>query len=285
MTGLVLEGGAMRGLFTAGVMDVMMEHGVEVDGVIGVSAGAAFGCNYKSHQPGRVIRYNLKYCRDWRYCSFRSLLLTGDLFGAAFCYRSLPGTLDPFDNETFDHSPSSFWVVCTDVETGMPVYRRCDRAGDECSDWIRASASMPLVSRVVELEGGKYLDGGIADSIPLRAFEKLGFERNIVILTQPEGFVKQPSRGMGLMRWALRRYPKVVEKLADRHVRYNQDVAYAHSRERDGAALVICPEETLNIGRVEHDPTKMRAVYELGRKAGEQRLKDIVAFVNAQEAK
>jgi len=108
MTGLVLEGGAMRGLFTAGVMDVMMEHGVEVDGVIGVSAGAAFGCNYKSHQPGRVIRYNLKYCRDWRYCSFRSLLLTGDLFGAAFCYRALPGTLDPFDNETFDHSPASF---------------------------------------------------------------------------------------------------------------------------------------------------------------------------------
>ena len=167
----------------------------------------------------------------------------------------------------------------------MPVYRRCDRAGDECSDWIRASASMPLVSRVVELEGGKYLDGGIADSIPLRAFETLGFERNIVILTQPEGFVKQPSRGMGLMRWALRRYPKVVEKLADRHVRYNQDVTYVRSRERDGAALVICPEEKLNISRVEHDPTKMRAVYELGRKAGEQRLKDIVAFVNAQEVK
>lgn len=279
MTGLVLEGGAMRGLFTAGVLDMLLEADIRFDGAIGVSAGAAFGCNFKSRQSGRVIRYNTRYSRDWRYCSFRSMLLTGDLFGAKFCYRDLPNKLDPFDNETFNRNPMSFWVVVTDVETGLPHYRRVDRAGDECSDWIRASASMPLVSRVVELEGRGYLDGGIADSIPLRAFEERGFERNVVILTQPEGFVKVPSSGLGLMRLMLRKYPKMVDTLANRHVNYNEAVAYVKQREKEGAALVIRPKEKLDIGRVEHDPDKMRAVYELGREAGREKLNEIRAFL------
>ncbi|MBQ7868299.1 MAG: GNAT family N-acetyltransferase [Clostridia bacterium] len=279
-TGLVLEGGAMRGLFSAGVMDVMMENGIRFDGVMGVSAGAAFGCNIKSHQPGRVIRYNVWFCKDKQYCSIWSLLRTGDLFGADYCYRVVPRQLDVFDVDTFQRDPGEFWVVCTDVETGEAIYQRLDQADDRDMEYIRASASMPLVSRVVEMDGHKMLDGGIADSIPLKAFEQRGYQRNVVILTQPEGFVKQPSKGMGLLRLALRKYPKVVEKLADRHIRYNEDVAYVRSRERDGAALVICPDEKLDIGRVEHDPQKMRAVYELGRKAGERGLKDVQAFVN-----
>ena len=279
MTGLVLEGGAMRGLFTAGVLDVLMEEDVAFDGVMGVSAGAAFGCNFKSRQIGRVIRYNTRYARDWRYCSFRSLLLTGDLFGAKFCYRDLPNELDPFDNEAFNNNPMAFWVVCTDVETGKPIYRRVGRAGDECSDWIRASASMPLVSREVEMEGRKYLDGGIADSIPLRAFEERGYERNVVILTQPEGFVKEPSSGMGLMRMMLRRYPNMLETLSSRHISYNEAVAYVEQREKAGAALVIRPKVKLNIGRVEHDPEKMCAVYEMGREIGNEKLNEIKAFL------
>ena len=281
-TGLVLEGGAMRGLFSAGVMDVMMENGIRFDGVMGVSAGAAFGCNIKSHQPGRVIRYNTRFCRDKRYCSIWSLICTGDLFGADYCYRVVPRQLDVFDVDTFQHDPGEFWVVCTDVETGEAIYQRLDQADDRDMEYIRASASMPLVSRVVEMDGRKMLDGGIADSIPLKAFEQRGYQRNVVILTQPEDFVKQPSKGMGMMWLALRKYPKVVEKLEDRHIRYNQDVAYVRSREHDGAALVICPDEKLDIGRVEHDPEKMRAVYELGRKAGERRLKDVRAFMNVQ---
>ena len=282
MTGLVLEGGAMRGLFSAGVMDVMMENGLAFDGVIGVSAGAAFGCNYKSRQPGRTIRYNMKYSRDWRYCSFRSLLRTGDLYGAEFCYRALPNELDPFDQQAFQQNPMSFWVVCTDVATGAPVYRRLDRAGNECSDWIRASASMPLVSRVVELEGRGYLDGGIADSIPLRAFEERGFERNVVILTQPEGFVKQPSPAPGLMRLALRKIPRVAEALKHRHQNYNEAVAYVLKRERVGAALVIRPDEKLDISRTEHDAEKMRAVYEQGRAVAQRRLEEIRAFIQTK---
>ena len=209
MTGLVLEGGAMRGLFTAGVLDVMMENGVWADGVIGVSAGAVFGCNYKSGQIGRTIRYNMRFCRDWRYCSLRSLILTGDLFGAKFCYETLPRELDLFDYDAYAQNPLPFYVVCTDVETGEAVYERCDRSDGEWMEVFRASASMPLASRVVGVRGKKLLDGGIADSIPIRYFESIGYERNIVVLTQPKDFVKKPSHGLPLMKKLMRKYPKV----------------------------------------------------------------------------
>ncbi|MBR5459730.1 MAG: patatin family protein, partial [Clostridia bacterium] len=164
--GLILEGGAMRGMFTAGVLDVFMENGVELDGVIGVSAGAAFGCNYKSRQHGRVLRYNTKYVRDKRYCGLGVLLKTGDIFSADFCYNEIPLIHDPFDFDTFEKNPVEFYAVCTDLETGSAVYKRLDSRRDNCLEWIRASASMPLVSRIVEIDGQKLLDGGIADSIP-----------------------------------------------------------------------------------------------------------------------
>lgn len=149
--GLVMEGGAMRGLFTAGVIDVMMEEGIGFDGAIGVSAGAVFGSNYKSNQPGRVIRYNLRFCQDPRYSSFRSLAKTGDLFGADFCYREIPDHLDPFDREAYESSPMDFYVVATDVHTGKPVYHNCRKGDREDLDWFRASASMPLAARIVEV--------------------------------------------------------------------------------------------------------------------------------------
>ena len=281
MTGLVLEGGAMRGLFTAGVLDVMMENGVEVDGVIGVSAGAVFGCNYKSRQIGRVLRYNKRFCRDWRYCSFRSLFLTGDLYGTKFCYETLPRQLDLFDYEEYRNNPVPFYVVCTDVETGEAVYHRSDRSDGAEMNWFRASASMPLASRPVEIDGQKLLDGGIADSIPIRYFESIGYERNIVILTQPEGFVKKPMRGLGAMRALLRRMPKVTESLIHRHEGYNETTAYIREQERAGKALVIRPPEKLEAGHVEHDPQKLQAAYEIGRAEGEKRLEEIRTFISA----
>lgn len=209
--GLVLEGGALRGLFTAGVMDVMMENGIEFDGLIGVSAGAAFGCNYKSRQPGRVIRYNKRYAHDWRYCSVKSLLKTGDLFGAKFAYHTLPDKLDKFDVATFDRHPMEFYAVCTDVTTGEPVYQRLMHHGYAMNEWIRASASMPLASKVVAVEGHQLLDGGIADSIPLRFFEQQGYDKNVVVLTQPKGYVKKPNPLMPLIRLQLHRYPQVSQ--------------------------------------------------------------------------
>ena len=280
-TGLVLEGGAMRGLFTAGVLDAMMAHGITVDGMIGVSAGAAFGCNLKSRQPGRALRYNLRYCRDWRYASWRSLLLTGDFFGAEFCYRTLPEKLDPFDAAEFARNPMEFHLVCTDVASGDPVYRRCDTAGTKTMEYIRASASMPLVSRMVELDGKRFLDGALSDSIPLEHFESIGFERNIVVLTQPENYTKKPPRLMPLVKIVYRRYPKLVELAATRHLKYNAQLEYVRRAEEAGRALVIRPNEKLPIGRISRDPKALRTVHELGVTAAEKRLDEIRAFLGA----
>lgn len=279
--GLIMEGGAMRGLFTAGVIDVMMENGIEFDGAVGVSAGAAFGCNYKSRQIGRVLRYNLAYCKDPRYCSFRSLIKTGDLFGAEFCYHELPDKLDVFDYETFNNDPMEFHMVCTDVETGRPVYHKADKADYECLEWMRASASMPLASRIVEIGGYKLLDGGISDSIPLKYFEGLGYDRNIVILTQPLDYIKGPNKLMPLLKRALKKYPKLLETMANRHNEYNETTAYVREREEAGEILVIRPESALEIGRIEHDPAKLTATYELGRQTAEKRLHEVERFLHA----
>ena len=276
--GLVLEGGAMRGLFTAGITDVMMEAGIEPDGVIGVSAGAAFGCNIKSRQPGRAIRYNTRFANDPRYSGLRSLLKSGDYFNAEFGYHIVPKQYDIFDVETFEQNPMVFIVVCTDVLTGQAVYHRMDRVSFDELEWLRASASMPLASKVVEVGGRKLLDGGVADSIPLEYFEHIGYDRNVVILTQPAGFVKEPNKLMPLMRLGLRRYPKMVEALAMRHEMYNRQLEYVRQAEREGRCLVIRPEEKIPIGHISHDPEQMRRVYEIGRKMGERYIDRIKAF-------
>ena len=266
--GLVLEGGAMRGLFTSGILDVMMEAGIEPDGLIGVSAGAAFGCNYKSRQPGRAIRYNKRYARDKRYCSWQSWLKTGDLFNAEFGYHVIPKKYDLFDDKAFEQNPMEFYAVCTDVETGLPVYKKLEESTPLTYDWIRASASMPLASKVVELEGMKVLDGGVADSIPLKFFESIGYDRNVVILTQPEGYVKEHNRLMPLMRIALRKYPKMIEALDQRHIMYNRQLEYVRQAEQEGRCIVIRPDDKLPIGHISHDPEEMQRVYELGRDTG-----------------
>ncbi|MBQ8454189.1 MAG: patatin family protein [Bacteroidaceae bacterium] len=277
--GLVLEGGGMRGLFTAGVMDVMMEHGIRFDGIVGVSAGATFGCNYKSHQPGRVLRYNVRFKDDPRYMGLRSLFRTGDLVGADFSYHTLPNELDIFDRETYKSDPTEFHVVCTDAETGEPVYHRIDVMDDDGLDWIRASASMPLVSRPVRLGGRLLLDGGIADSIPLRYFQIQGFERNVVILTQPKGFFKKRTKLMPLFHIFMRRYPAIVRAMSRRHLMYNDELSYLAEQERLGNILLIYPQDTLPIGRTEQDEAKMRYVYAMGREAGEAMMTPVKEFL------
>ena len=276
--GLVLEGGAMRGLFTTGITDVMMEAGIEPDGLIGVSAGAAFGCNYKSRQPGRAIRYNKRFARDKRYCSWQSWLKTGDLYNAEFGYHIVPAKYDIFDDKAFNENPMEFYVVCTDVTTGKAVYKQLKESTPLTYDWIRASASMPLASKVVELEGQKVLDGGVADSIPLEYFERIGYDRNVVILTQPEGFVKERNPLMPLMRIALRHYPNMIKAMDNRHLMYNRQLEYVRQAEREGRCLVIRPETAIPIGHISHDPEEMQRVYEMGRQTGEQYINKIKEF-------
>ncbi len=270
MTGLVLEGGAMRGLFTAGVLDVFMENGIRFDNVIGVSAGACFGCNYVSGQIGRTIRYNMKYARDKRYCSITSLIKTGDMFGAEFCYRTLPKELDPFDEAAFVSSGIPFYLVVTDVVTGQAGYHHMQDAGDEEMEWIRASSSMPLVSNIVEIDGGKYLDGGMTDAIPLKASEALGCTRNVTILTKPRGYRKSPEKTMPLIKWKYREYPNMVHAMQVRHIAYNEQLDHCFRQEKAGNNFVICPKSPLPLGHVCHDPLVMREAYEIGRnEAGE----------------
>ena len=260
----------MRGLWTAGVIDVMMEHDVQPDGLIGVSAGAAFGCNYKSRQIGRAIRYNTRFAKDPRYSGWKSLFTSGDYYNANFGYHVVPYEYDKFDIETFEKNPLSFTVVCTDVETGMPVYHEMDHVDYNELEWLRASASMPLASKIVEVDGWKLLDGGVSDSIPLEYFEKQGYKRNVVILTQPMGYRKKHLSLMPLMRLALRKYPHFLKALDERHLMYNCQLDYVAEAERLGRCLVIRPDENIPIGHLSHDAQQMRHVYEMGRAVGER---------------
>jgi predicted patatin/cPLA2 family phospholipase len=276
--GLVLEGGAMRGLWTAGVTDVMMEHDIRPDGLIGVSAGAAFGCNYKSRQIGRAIRYNTRFAKDPRYSGWKSLLKSGDYFNAEFGYHVVPYEYDIFDTETFEKDPLEFTVVCTDVETGEAVYHQMDHVDYDELEWLRASASMPLVSKIVEVGGWKLLDGGVSDSIPLEYYERQGYKRNVVILTQPLGYRKKHLALMPLMRLALRKYPHFLKALDERHLMYNCQLDYVAEAERLGRCLVIRPDENIPIGHLSHDPQQMRLVYDMGRKVGERYIDKIKEY-------
>jgi len=278
--GLIMEGGAMRGLFTCGVIDVLMENDIRFDGAAGISAGATFGCNYKSKQIGRPLRYNKKYGKDPRYCSVRSLIKTGDLYGADFCYRELPDTLDPFDRETFRTDPCEFYVGATDVKTGKCVYHRCTDGETNDMEWFRASASMPIVSRPVPVDGYILLDGGIADSVPYAYMESIGYNRNLIVLTQPDGYRKEKSGIIPVAKLLLRKYPAVVEAMAVRHEMYNRQMQEIKEREQSGTSFVIRPSESLGIKRTESDPEELERVYREGRSQAEKALPELRRFLS-----
>lgn len=278
--GLVLEGGGLRSLFSAGVIDVMMENQITFDGMIGVSAGATFGSNYKSGQIGRALRYNIALKDDPRYISWRSFFKTGDLVGAEFSYHVMPTELDIFDYEAYRQNPMEFHIVCTDAETGEPVYKQLDIMDYEGLEWVRASASMPIVSKPVPLKGRKLLDGGIADSIPLKHFQELGYERNIVVLTQPKGFFKKRTKLMPLFHLTMRKYPAIIKAMGRRHLMYNEQLRYLAEEEKKGNILLIYPEDALPIGRTELNEEKMRKVYQMGRKTAEEQLLKIKDFLS-----
>lgn len=277
--GLILEGGAMRGMFTAGVMDVLMENGIEFDGAVGVSAGAAFGCNYKSKQLGRVIRYNTRFCRDKRYGGIGVLLKTGNIYSADFAYNEVPLVHDVFDFNTYENNPMEFYVVCTDVETGKPVYHKFEGKSDHCFEWIRASSSMPLVSKIVEIEGQKLLDGGISDSIPVKFFEDLGYKKNIAILTRPKDYRKSNSKFMFLFKLKYKQYPKFIDVIENRPNEYNHTLDYIEHQEESGKLLVIRPEKPLPVSKVEKNPDKLRLAYNIGREAAQNKIDEIRLFL------
>lgn len=274
-TGLVLEGGGCRGIYVAGVLDVFMEHDLKFDGVIGNSAGAIHGCSYMSDQKGRSLRYYKNYCGDYRFMSIRSWLRSGNLVDTEFCYHELPEKLDIYDNQAFLRNPVPFHVVCTNVETGRAEYPRITDMAAQI-DYIRASASMPYVSQIVEIDGKKYLDGGCSDSIPVQAFRDMGYGRNVLVLTQPADYRKKPEFA-GLAKLVYRKYPDFAAALEQRYLGYNQTAEAILQMERAGEVFVIRPEKRLEIGRIEHDPAITERVYDLGR---EDALKQLDALKN-----
>ena len=281
-TALIMEGGAMRGMFTCGVIDVLMKHGLSFDGAAGISAGAVFGCNFKSRQIGRPIRYNKRYCADPRYCSIRSLLKTGDLYGADFCYRELPDVLDLFDRRSFRENPLRFYVGATDVRSGKCVYHECRDGGEKDMKWFQASASMPMVSRPVSVGGYMLLDGGIADAVPYAYMEKLGYDRQVIILTQPKGYRKHPARFGPVLRMALRMHPAIAEAMMHRHEMYNRQMDEMDRRETSGQSLIIRPPEALRIGHTEKNPDELERVYQIGAAEAERRIGEIQRFLNGE---
>lgn len=276
---LVLEGGAKRGIYTAGVLDVFLENNIVADAVIGVSAGAIHGCSYAAKQKGRSIRYNLKYNNDYRFMSFKSLIKTGNMVDTEFAYHELPDTLDPFDHEAFEKSETKFYATCTNLETGKPEYVFCPNLRNDYIDYLRASASMPLVSQIVEMNGKKYLDGGIADSIPIKAAINMGFEKNIVVLTRPSGYRKHKFSMLWLAKIVYRKFPNFIKALKVRHEDYNQTLDYIKELEDNKQILVIRPSKLIKISRIETNPEIIKQMYELGRSDGLNMLAKVREFI------
>lgn len=272
-TGLVLEGGAMRGMYTAGVLDAFLDKGIKVDGVIGTSAGTIHGCSYVSEQKQRSIRYTLKYRGDSRYMSFRSLLKTGNLVDTEFCYHEIPEKLDPYDNEAFKKSKSDFYAVCSNVETGKAEYIKIEDLFEKI-DVIRASASMPFLSQIVQTDGMKLLDGSICDSVPLKKFMELGYDRIIVVLTKVKGYVPKPNNPKFSKR-KYKEYPNFADALITRHIRYIDNLNYVNQMEDEGKILVLRPSKEVGISRTERNLAKIWEMYDLGRGDARDRIEDV----------
>lgn len=261
--GLILEGGGMKGAYTAGVLDFFLDKEVEFSSVYGVSAGAVHMCNYLSKQKGRSINICTKYGSDPRYCSIWSLLFTRDLFNVKTCYDLVPNKWVPFDYETYEKFQGKAYAVVTNIETGKAEYLPVD----ECREGIqkiRASASLPLVSRNVPIGDKLYLDGGCADSIPIARSIMDGNEKNVVILTKEVGYVRKPATKIGLLKLRYRKYPKVVELMQKRHLVYNETMEYLHRLEESGKVFIIQPKKASDVGRLDTDPKKLRTLYQEG---------------------
>lgn len=275
--GLVLEGGAMRGLYTAGVLDVFLDNNIKVDGIIGVSAGVLFGVNYLSKQKGRGIRYNKKFAKDKRYMGMRSFLTTGNIVNKDFAYYEIPTKLDIFDEETFEKSDTDFWATVTNIETGEAEYIKLEKPIDQM-EVLRATSAMPLVSKIVEWDNKKYLDGGVSDSIPVEKCKSMGYDKIIVILTRTIEYRKKKASST-LAKIKYKEYPKLIETMENRYKKYNETVEKIIDMENKKEIFVIRPSKDLKIKRIEKDVDKLQAMYDLGVSDCKKCLEEIKEYI------
>ena len=276
-TCLVLEGGGLRGIYSAGVLDEMFKDKIKVDAIIGVSMGALVGINYKSKQPERAIRYNLRYCDDKRYIGLRSLLKTGNIANKEFAYYKVPNELDKFDYETYKKSKIKMYITATNIETGEAEYIEVKDATNNI-EYFRASSSIPGVSRIVEIDDKKYLDGGMADSIPVKKALELGYDRVIVVLTRPIEYRKKDSK----MKWLqsrYKKYPKFQKLIATRNKRYNEQVEEILKLEKKNKIFCIRPSRSIKIGRMEKDERTILKQYNLGKEDYLNRKSDLKKYL------
>lgn len=261
-TCLVLEGGALRGIYTAGVLDELIKDNLNIDTIIGVSMGTIIGINYKSNQPNRAIRYNLNYCNNKNYISYYSFLKTGEVVNKKFAYEEIPNSLDPFDYETYNNSPIKFFCTVTNVDTGKAEYIDIKNAQEE-SEYLRAGASMPGLSKIVEIGNKKYLDGGIADSIPVKKAIEMGYKKIIVVLTRPIEYRKKKSK-LKFLQSLYKEYPNFQKTLEKRNDTYNETVEEIIKLEKENKIFVIRPSRKVPIKRIEKNKKIIKEQYELG---------------------
>lgn len=281
-TGLVLEGGGMRGLYTNGVIDAMLEHDVHFDYVIGVSAGACAGVSYVSEQKGRNYRIDYDYLKDKRYVGIRNFIKTRSLFGMNFIFHEIPEKLNPFDNETFLRSPTEFITGVTDMATGEPAYfGKQATLEDECT-LLEASSSIPMFSPPVVFQGKKYLDGGTSDPIPFQKALKDGCDRLVIVRTRDRGYRKSAEQGRAIYRHAFRKLPGMVRCIDTRHLVYNHQAAACERLEKNGTAIVLAPKKPIKISRFENDMKKLDFLYRDGWADFERRMDEIKAFLSAE---
>lgn len=277
--GLVLEGGGMRGLYTTGVLDWFIDKRITTDYVIGVSAGACHGVSYVSQQRGRSYRVNTNYLGDKRYVSFSNYIKTKSLFGMDFIFDEIPHQLEPFDYDAFLASPSEYVTGVTDVATGQPVYFGKDALQYD-STVLRASSSIPVFSPIVEYEGGKYLDGGTSDPIPVRKALADGCDKVIIVLTRERGYVKTPEKFRFWYKRMFKHYPEMIRLLDRRHEIYNETLQYVAELEREGKAIVIAPSSPITISRFEKNLDKLEDIYRMGLKDAEAAFPPLSEIIN-----
>lgn len=280
---LILEGGGMRGLYTAGVLDVLMENNIETDVAAGVSAGALFGINYKSKQIGRVLRYNLKYAGISENLGVKSLLKTGDLMSKQFYFEDLPFKLDVMDTKTYRDCKTEFYAVVTNLNTGLPEYKSVyDLEEPKCMEYLRASGSLPFVSKPVIIDGIPYLDGGVSDSIPVQHFINEGYDKIIAVLTRPYGFRKSGEiHGTNLV---YKKYPQFAKTLRSRNNDYSKQCDLIDRLEKEGKIIVIRPSELIKVKTTEKDRKVLQNMYDLGVKDCKNRLKEIIDYMEKETA-
>lgn len=278
--GLVLEGGGMKGIYTAGVLDLFLDKGLEFSNIYGVSAGACHMCSYLSKQRGRAADVGIDYLDMKRYCSVESLLTTGDIFNVKMCYHLIPDYLYPYDDEAFAQYKGKAYSVVTNIETGRAEYLRLrDMRAD--IDKLRASASLPLVARNVRIDGRLYLDGGLSDAIPLQKSITDGNRKNVVVMTKEIGYRRKPvdSFQLALIKARYFKYPKIAELMAERHIVYNECLDYIDRLQKKGQIFVIRPKKANDVGRIERNKEKLKALYEEGYEDAAACYEDLTAYL------